>query len=64
MKINEVDGLLIATFHDHDGINHGEIKPIAKSRYETFKNKLEYGRHEEILEYLDTFPSIKAKKRK
>lgn len=59
--LRDNDGVLEARFYDHDGTNICEIKPITKSKENTFANKVNHGEFDKLIDYIQSLPSLKIK---
>lgn len=57
----EVDGELVVSYYDHDGVDTAVVKSVSKSKEDRFSNVIDYSGFEKALEYIEELPSIKIK---
>lgn len=64
VTMGDSNGKLQVISSHHDGSDISELKPITKSRADKWNSLVEYGTHEEIMNFLDKIPSVKIKSSK
>lgn len=63
LVLKDNEGLLQATFYDHDGTNVCEVKSVTMSKESKFNQVMRLGSHEKIMSFVENLPSMKTNKR-